>query len=509
MLPRTAIYISFVIVCTCLFATPGGAQTRSVPIYKVTVIGRTVSAVNYQYRSGPTQIDFRGTVLLPSAKGEATVESKAGRTEIDAHFEHLAPAQQFGAEYLTYVLWAITPEGHAKNLGEVLANGSDKGHTRVTSDLQAFGLIVTAEPYAAVHSPSDVVVLENQVRPDTIGTTEPIQAHYELMPRGAYTYNVPAGLGATGRKVSMTEYEETVELYQAQNAVQIAEAQGAAQYAPDVFKKARAQYETARQLHSDRAGKTAIITAARQAAQTAEDARTLTVARKHDAELAAARGEAERQQQLRLQAEADAQRAQSQAADAQAQAVAAENARIQAEARANAAAAAPPAMVVEREVVVQTQPDDSGHKAQMTLRARLMAQLNGPLEALDTARGLIVTVPDSDFRGTALTASTTSSLAHVAATVMSQRGLTIEVDGNSDSAEPSAERIALERAAAVKDALILAGLQPDRITTRGLGNTQPFGPNASDNRRVEVVIHGDPIGNAPSWDKPYSLNLSR
>jgi len=139
----------------------------------------------------------------------------------------------------------------------------------------------------------------------------------------------------------------------------------------------------------------------------------------------------------------------------------------------------------------------------------LMAQLNGPLEALDTARGLVVTVPDADFRGSALTASTTFSLAHVAGTVMSQPGLSIEVDGNSDSAEPSAERIALERAAAVKNALVLAGLQPDRITTRGLGNTRPFGPNASDNRRVEVIIHGDPIGNAPSWDKPYSLNLSR
>ena len=114
----------------------------------------------------------------------------------------------------------------------------------------------------------------NQVRPDTIGTSEPIQVHYELMPRGSYTYNVPAGLGVQGPKVSMTEYEETVELYQAQNAVQIAEAQGAAQYALDVFNKARAQYETARQLQSNHAGKTAIVTAARQAAQRAEDART-------------------------------------------------------------------------------------------------------------------------------------------------------------------------------------------------------------------------------------------
>ena len=149
---------------------------QNVPLYRVTVIERTVKAVNYQYRSGPTQIDFRGTVLLPEAKGDATVESKAGRTEIDARFERVLAPARYGREYLTYVLWAITPEGHAKNLGEVLAGSSDKAKLHVTTDLQAFGLIVTAEPYAAVRQPSDVVVMENQIRPDTVGKIEPIHA---------------------------------------------------------------------------------------------------------------------------------------------------------------------------------------------------------------------------------------------------------------------------------------------------------------------------------------------
>src|SRR5579872_3368686 len=161
----------------------GVAIAQNVPLYRVTVIERTVKAVNYQYRSGiPTQIDFRGTVLLPEGKGDAMVESKAGRTEIDAHFEHVSPPSGYGQEYLTYVLWAITPEGHAKNLGEVLAGSSDKAKLRVTTDLQAFGLIVTAEPYAAVRQPSDVVVMENEIRPDTIGKIEPIQAKYDLLP---------------------------------------------------------------------------------------------------------------------------------------------------------------------------------------------------------------------------------------------------------------------------------------------------------------------------------------
>jgi hypothetical protein len=144
---------------------------QSVPLYRVTVV--ELKAVDYQYRSGPTGIDFRGTVLLPESKGDATVESKAGRMEIDAHFSHLLSPARFGGEYLTYALWAITPEGHPKNLGEIVPASSDKAHTTVTTDLQAFGLIVTAEPYAAVREPSDVVVLENEIRPDTIGSVEP------------------------------------------------------------------------------------------------------------------------------------------------------------------------------------------------------------------------------------------------------------------------------------------------------------------------------------------------
>src|SRR5690349_20935723 len=158
MRPQVAVLVAFGSFCTVV------AWGQSVPIYQVTVIERTVKAVNYQYRGGQTQIDFAGTVLLPQSKGEALVESKAGRTEIDAKFSRVAAPTRFGREYLTYVLWAITPEGHAKNLGEVLADASDRAHLLVTTDLQAFGMIVTAEPYSAVRQPSDVVVMENMVR---------------------------------------------------------------------------------------------------------------------------------------------------------------------------------------------------------------------------------------------------------------------------------------------------------------------------------------------------------
>ncbi len=146
---------SFLVVLGLGIASAQGQVQRTetppgqVPIYKVTVVARTTKAINYRHRSGATKVDFRGTALMPQARGEAKVDSKQGRIEIDAKFDRLAPATQFGPEYLTYVLWAVTPEGRATNLGEVLLKG-DGSKLDVTTDLQAFGLIVTAEPYFAV-----------------------------------------------------------------------------------------------------------------------------------------------------------------------------------------------------------------------------------------------------------------------------------------------------------------------------------------------------------------------
>src|ERR1044071_9529164 len=152
------------------------------PVYRVTVTARTAKAINYQHRGGATKIDFRGTELLPQAHGEAKVESKQGYIEIEVGFDGLQPATKNGAEYLTYVLWAITPEGRTANLGEILLNGT-KSKLDVTTDLQVFGLVVTAEPYYSVIRPSDFVVMENVVRADTKGTIEEIDAKYELLQR--------------------------------------------------------------------------------------------------------------------------------------------------------------------------------------------------------------------------------------------------------------------------------------------------------------------------------------
>ena len=287
-------------------------QRPGVPIYNVTVIERSTKAVNYQYRSGPTVVDLRGTVLMSEAKGTATVESKRGRTEIEVAIDKLVPPTRFGREYLTYTLWAITPEGAPRNIGEVIPNGSDKARLRITTDLQAFGLIVTAEPYSAARQPSDVVVLENEIRPDTVGQIKPIQAKYELMPRGHYTWDVADKLKsdvAGAPKVSMDRYEAMLQLYEAQNAAGIARVANAEQYAPQTFAKAQELLAEAQRLQDSKAASSLIVQAAREAAQTAEDARQIAEKRRQEEKVDTLATEAAKAQSARVQAEGEAHRA--------------------------------------------------------------------------------------------------------------------------------------------------------------------------------------------------------
>ena len=266
------------------------ASQKIEPIYRVTVVARGVEAINYQYRSAPTKIDFRGTVLLPNAKGEASVVSRPGRTEIDARFENLEPPTRFGREYLTYVLWAISPEGSPHNLGEIITDGSNRARLQVTTDLQAFALIVTAEPYAAVGQPSNVVTVENKARPDTTGTIQTVQANANLLSRPSSTVQlVDQGVAAGNMpKVSLDRYEAILEVYQAQNAIGIARAESVDRYAPEALAKAQESLGEAQRLLAAKHSNTKLVVqAARQATQTAEDAR-LIAARLKQAELSGA-----------------------------------------------------------------------------------------------------------------------------------------------------------------------------------------------------------------------------
>jgi outer membrane protein OmpA-like peptidoglycan-associated protein len=257
------------------------------PLFRVTVVARTTKAINYHHRSGSTMVGLEGTALMPEAKGEAKVESRQGVIKIDANMSHMTPATSYGPEYLTYVMWAITPEGRATNLGEILLNNG-KSKLNATSELQSFALIVTAEPYFAVTQPSDVVVMENFVRKDTTGTIEQLEAKYELLPRGQYVLN---GNAKDLQPIDLNK-KVPLELYEARNAVQIARWAGAARYAADTFHKAEIGLENAEGYLKGKGGKKPIGTVAREAVQMAEDARIITLKKLQEESLAKERAQA-------------------------------------------------------------------------------------------------------------------------------------------------------------------------------------------------------------------------
>jgi outer membrane protein OmpA-like peptidoglycan-associated protein len=505
---------------------PVPQQTGPAPIYHVTVTERTVKAINYQYRAMPTLIDFAGTVLLPHAKGLASVESKQGRTEIDVKFENLTEPGKFGREYLTYVLWALTPDGRPLNLGEVVTNGSDKGHMRVTTEAQAFAMIVTAEPYAAVRRPSDVVVLENQVRPDTVGKIEQVNARAELLPRGTYSWEVPAAISTAADqqpKVSMRQYEALLELYQAQNAVGIAGTANAAQYAPNTYAKAQQLLAEAQQLENHKGEHDRVVETAREAAQAAEDARLIAVRRVEEDQIANAQAQVAAARQAQAQAEQEAQQLRAQAQSAQAAVDAERQAREQAEAAAAAQAAAtatqpqqpmpaplPPPQAsspTSLPTSIRTVPDP-GSTQHAQFRMRLLEQLNGPLQCRDTPRGLVATVPNADFTGADLRGTARDQVSRIATIIVANPGLRVEVEGHSDVEDGAG--LSSKRAESVREALIARGVSAGAVTSRGLGSTRPLMSNATPagreaNQRVEIVISGDPIGNLPFWDRTYPL----
>jgi outer membrane protein OmpA-like peptidoglycan-associated protein len=481
----------------------------STPIYRVSVTARTAKAINYQHRSGSTTIDFRGTELLPKARGEAKVESKQGYIEIEVEFDDLQPANRQGDEYLTYVLWAITPEGRTANLGEILLNGT-KSKLNVTTELQVFGLVVTAEPYYSVTRPSDLIVMENVVRADTKGKIEEIVAKYELLQRGQYQRLANPLALKVDQKVPL-------ELYEARNAVQIARAVGADRFATDTFQKAEKSLSQAEADQARDAGRKTVIMTAREAVQTAEDSRAIAVKRQEEEALTA-----ERQQSIEREARAESGRA---AAESETDRVTreAEAARIKAQAEsdrltrekdAQAVSALAEADRLKRQNEAQRVANladldrAAKEKTQMEaekaeLRAQMLKQFNAVLQTRDTARGLIVNMSDVlfDTGKYSLRPLAREKLAKVAGIVSGHPSLTLEVEGHTDSvgSDEYNQRLSEQRGSAVRDYLTQQGMPVSSVTAKGLGKTQPVASNDTaegrqQNRRVELVISGDVIG---------------
>ena len=524
------------------------------PTFRVNVVSREVRAVNYQHRSGATKVDFLGTSLMPQAKGEAKVESKKGYIEIEVEFQDLQNPTTFGNEYLTYILWAVSPEGRAMNLGEVLVGDNHRSKLDVTTDLQAFALVVTAEPYYAVRQPSNVVVLENVIREDTKGTIKAINTKYELLERGGY---IP-----TGYKFDpvVLNTKLPLEFFEARNALRIAESGGAATYASDSYERAVKLMDKvdgyATSKHTD---KKVMIATAREAVQTAEDARAIAAKTVSDERLANERRAAAREQSrlqnqaddakqqtdqalidtsnaqaLKAQAESEAGRAEKAKQQAESDTTMAQLAKAQAESdtakakvemmdaqsetakaktdmaenqAASSRALSAAQIESEKSRLAAEQANQNAQRAESdkaAMRAQLSDQLNKILKTRETARGLVVSMSDVlfDTGKYSLKPGAREKLAKVAGILLAYPGLDIEVGGYTDNVGGDAmnQTLSENRARSVRDYLVEQGVATASVSAKGFGNTLPVATNANStgrqqNRRVELLVSGEAIGN--------------
>jgi outer membrane protein OmpA-like peptidoglycan-associated protein len=485
-------------------ATQTVTPMKQTPVYRVQVTGRTTRAVNYRHH-GSTTIDFQGTKLDPNGSGKAKIESRTGRLNIDVRFESLPKPSIYGPEYLTYVLWAITPEGRPANLGEVLPNKDGKSELSVTTDLQAFGLILTAEPYFAVTIPSDQVILENVVNKHVKGWEEPIETKFDVLQRGEYTVEVsPSQLASETADEKMP-----VDLKEAINAVAIAKAAGADRYAADSLSKAEDFLSRGQDYYRRHQSDKAIATVARGAVQSAEDARLLTIRRKQEEAHEAQRRQAEEAELQRQQAEQQRVQAEQQRQQADADRARAEQAKAEAD-QARMQAEQAQAQALEQKQAAQAESEKARLAAQQAeqekeqTRARLMAQLNQVLQTKESARGLIVSMPDVlfDFNKYTLKPEARERLAKVSGILLAYPGLTVQVEGYTDNigSDEYNQKLSQQRADTVREFLVTQGVGSSTVTAEGFGKTQPVASNDTStgrqqNRRVELVVNGGAIGN--------------
>jgi outer membrane protein OmpA-like peptidoglycan-associated protein len=455
----------------------------SAPTYRVVVISRSVQAINYRHRGDATKVSLSGTVLMPSANGNAKVRSKRGTMEVQAEFGDLQKPNTFGSEYLTYVLWAISPEGRAVNLGEVLVGDNDRSKLTATTDLQSFALIVTAEPYYAVRQPSNVVVIENVIQANSKESSEAVNAKYELMERGGYL--------PTGYKFDPVVLSASLplEFYEARNALRIAQSEGAETYASASYQHAVQLMNSAEtyavRKHID---KKALIASARETVQTAEDARQIAV-KKIDEERVA----------NNLKDSSDAQ--------AKSQAQAAEAIRLKEKSQVESAQAVSAAQAdAEAARIAAAKAQVGEHNAEndkAAMRAQLSEQLNKILSTRDSARGLIVSMSDVlfDTGKFSLKPGAREKLAKVAGILIAYPGLNIEVGGYTDNVggDEMNQKLSENRASSVRGYLVEQGVTTNSVTAKGFGNSLPVATNDTasgrqENRRVELVVSGDAIG---------------
>ncbi len=524
---KKTLIVLFIFAAFLLMKEPQAkaAPVVETPLYQVTVVQTPAKAINYRDLKGSVDIDFNGTVLLPAAKGEAEIKNRAGIIGIEAKFMNLTAPAQFGPEYMTYVLWAISPEGQATNLGELIVKDG-KSQLDAKTPLQALSLFVTAEPYFAVSQPSNVVILENAIKPGNTDKIALIDAKYELLPRGQYTKNI----AATDLQPVVMDKKTPFYVYQARNAVQIAKAAGAETYAADGFKNAERLLALSETKEGGMKGRSMT---AREAVQIAEDSRSMAVKRQAEEALSSERKDAKDQILSANSKATNAIAGRSKAEDAQAKAELAkgqsDTERTAALALATSAAASSTvsqADATEARTAAndsKMQMDAANSRAKMSddraqladdrataaegdkvaLRAQLLAQLNAVLQTQDTARGLIVNMSNALFQtgSSVLQPMVREKLAKIAGIVSAYPGLKLDVEGYTDNVggDEYNQQLSEKRAQSAQNYLVSQGVPADSIVSQGFGKTNPIDSNETvqgrqNNRRIEIVVSGAPIG---------------
>jgi outer membrane protein OmpA-like peptidoglycan-associated protein len=454
------------------------------------LINRSVKAIGYRVGGGNTKVDLKGAGLMSQASGEAKVEAKTGATKVEVTVKDMTQPTRLGAEFLTYVLWVVTPDGRTGNTGEILINENGEGKLNVTSPAQTFAMIVTAEPYFAVRAPSEMVVLENDTRKNTKGQIFPVN-DFKLMRRAQYE--------KLGNPLAMTPDLKHVPLqvYEARNAVDIAKSRGAETDAPDIFPKALASLQMTENALTSKSDKKEIMSKARQAIQFAEDARAFAAQRQQEARIAAEREAAA----AKAKAEAEAKAAEE--AQRQADFSAAKEAQMKAEADAAAVRAKAEADALKAKEEAARAEAERSRQAANVLRTQLLEQFNHVLETRDSPRGLIVNMGDVlfDFGKYDLRTEAREKLAKLSGIALGHPGLNLAVEGHTDNVgnDEINQKLSGQRAEAVRAYLIEQGLAPASVTAQGFGKSSPVLDNSTPanrqkNRRVEIVVSGEVIG---------------
>jgi outer membrane protein OmpA-like peptidoglycan-associated protein len=489
-----------VLLCMVLTAGVGIAQTQQPEPAEpsANVISGTVAAIGYPVGGGGTKVTMVATQAAPQASGEAKVDAKVAGTAISLKVAGMPQPTVLGPEFLTLVLWTVTPDGTTTNLGEIPIDRTGQGKLDVTAQSQTFALIVTAEPYYAVNIPSEIVVLINESRKNTKGKIYPDNS-YKLMRRSEYSkQGNPLALTPDLKKIPL-------DMYEARNAVEIAKSRGAEQYAPEVFSKAQSSLQMAENALNQDSSKNQVISAARQTIQFAEDARSLAVRRETAQRIQQEKEAAAAAAAAQAKAAADAQAAEE--ARRQAELTAAKEAQMKAEAAAQAAQAASQAAAQQAALQAKAQAarDEAARARAATeaLRAQLLRQLNDVLQTTDTPRGLVVNMADVLFQTGKYALSTDAQLklAKLSGIIQAHPGLNLAIEGYTDNTGTADFNMTLsqQRADTVRTFLITQGLSPDSITSKGLGEADPIADNSTPagrklNRRVEIIVSGSVIG---------------